>query len=197
MRDPGTATSLATAAAIEIRPATVTDLPGIVEIYNVSVTTTATWSETPQTLAERDAWFAARTDAGDGVFVAVTDGGEVVGFAAYGEFRNPHWTGYRFTVENTVHVRDDWSGAGVGRALMEALITHAADNGKHVMVAAVDGENEGSVTFHEKLGFDVVGRMPEVGWKFDRWLDLVLLQRILEPEPSIPEPSVPEPRVTD
>ena len=166
-----------------IRPATVADLPGIVEIYNRYVTTTATWSDKPQTLAERDAWFAARTEAGDGVFVAVeddgADAGTVVGFSAYGEFRNPHWTGYRFTVENTVHLRDGWPGQGVGRALMEALIGHATDAGKHVMVAAVDSENEGSVTFHERLGFTVVGRMSEVGWKFDRWLDLVLLQRVL------------------
>ena len=167
---------------VTIRPATVADLPGIVDIYNVSVTTTATWSEEPQTVAEREAWFSARTGAGDGVFVAVADdepNGTVVGFAAYGEFRNPHWTGYRYTVENTVHVRDGWGGSGVGRRLMESLIDHAAANGKHVMVAAVDGENEGSVTFHERLGFAVVGRMPEVGRKFDRWLDLVLLQRIL------------------
>lgn len=164
---------------MNIRPAIEADLPGIVEIYNVSVTTTATWSEEPQTLAEREAWFATRTAAGDGVFVAVADDGSVVGFAAYGEFRNPHWTGYRYTVENTVHLRDGWSGHGIGRALMEALIDHATAGGKHVMVAAVDGDNEGSVTFHERLGFTVVGRMPEVGWKFGRWLDLVLLQRIL------------------
>lgn len=161
-----------------VRPATVADLPGIVDIYNVSVTTTSTWSETPQTLEERSAWFSARTAAGDGVFVADVDG-VVAGFSAYGEFRNPHWTGYRFTVENTVHVREGWSGRGIGRALMEALIDHAIAGGKHVMVAAVDGENAGSVTFHERLGFTVVGRMPEVGRKFDRWLDLVLLQRIL------------------
>jgi L-amino acid N-acyltransferase YncA len=164
--------------AVEIRPATVADLPGIVEIYNVSVTTTSTWSETPQTVEERAAWFTTRTAAGDGVFVA-DDAGSVVGFAAYGEFRNPQWNGYRFTVENTVHVREGWSGRGIGRSLMEALMGHAVDNGKHVMVAAVDGDNAGSVTFHERLGFEVVGRMPEVGWKFGHWLDLVLLQRIL------------------
>ncbi len=161
-----------------VRNATRADLPGIVDIYNVSVTTTSTWSETPQTLEERDAWFEARSDAGEGVFVAV-DNEVIIGFSAYGEFRNPHWTGYRFTVENTVHIREGHGGHGVGRALMEALIEHATQNGKHVMVAAVDGENEGSVTFHERLGFTVVGRMPEVGWKFDRWLDLVLLQRVL------------------
>ncbi|WP_436794283.1 N-acetyltransferase family protein [Actinospongicola halichondriae] len=161
-----------------VRPATAADLPSIVDIYNVSVTTTATWSETPQTLAEREAWFAIRTAAGNGVFVA-EDGGDVVGFSAYGEFRNPHWTGYRYTVENTVHVAAGHEGKGVGRALMEALIAHAVDAGMHVMVAAVDAENEGSVTFHETLGFEVVGRMPEIGRKFDRWLDLVLLQRRL------------------
>ncbi len=162
-----------------VRPATVADLPAIVDIYNVSVTTTATWSETPQTLDERAAWFTARAAAGHGVFVA-DDDGAVVGFSAYGEFRNPHWTGYRYTVENTVHVGAGHEGRGVGRALMEALIDHATSAGMHVMVAAVDAENEGSVTFHETLGFTVVGRMHEVGRKFDRWLDLVLLQRRLD-----------------
>ncbi len=164
-----------------VRPATDADLPAILDIYNASITTTSTWSERVQTLAEREAWFAVRSAKGDGVFVA-DSGGAIVGFAAYGDFRDTaHWPGYRFTVENTVHVRRGSVGRGLGRALMEALIDHASAAGKHSMIAAVDGENEGSVTFHEALGFEVVGRLPELGWKFDRWLDLVLLRRRLAP----------------
>lgn len=163
-----------------IRSATEADLPAILEIYNASVATTATWSERLQTMPQRQAWFAARSAKGDGVVVA-EDAHVVVGFAAYGDFRDTdHWPGYRFTVENTVHVRDGHLGRGIGRALMEALIDHATAHGKHSMIAAVDGENEGSVTFHESLGFTVVGRIPELGWKFEHWLDLVLLQRILD-----------------
>lgn len=160
-----------------VRAGEVGDLAAIVEIYNASILTTTTWSERPQTLEERRAWFDLRAANGDAVYVAEVDGA-VVGFAAYGDFRNNVlWPGYRFTVENTVHVREGWHGRGIGRELMLAVIDHAERAGKHAMIAAVDGENAGSITFHEHLGFVEVGRLPEVGWKFDRWLDLVLLQR--------------------
>ncbi len=162
-----------------VRAAEVDDLAAIVEIYNASILTTATWSERAQTLEERRVWFDARTANGDPVCVAVL-GGVVVGFAAYGDFRNNGlWPGYRFTVENTVHVRDGWHGRGLGRELMLTVIDHAVAAGKHAMIAAVDGENAGSIAFHERLGFVEVGRLPAVGWKFDRWLDLVLLHRTL------------------
>jgi phosphinothricin acetyltransferase len=114
--------------------------------------------------------------------VVAVDGGAVIGFAAYGGFRDTTlWPGYRFTVESSVHVVEGHHGRGVGRALMTALVEHAAAAGLHVMVAAVDGENAGSVEFHRAIGFVEVGRMPEIGRKFGRWLDLVLLQRVLSP----------------
>jgi L-amino acid N-acyltransferase YncA len=169
---------------VVVREAVEDDLDAIVQIYNASILTTTTWADRPQTIAERRSWFHERRAHDDGVLVA-TEASEsetenVVGFAAYGEFRdNTLWPGYRFTVENTVHVRDDRHGRGIGRLLMDALCSHAADRGKHVMVAAVDAENDGSVRFHEALGFVEVGRMPQIGWKFDRWLDLVLLQKQL------------------
>jgi phosphinothricin acetyltransferase len=90
------------------------------------------------------------------------------------------WPGYRFTVEHTVHVREDHWGSGAGRALMEELVERARAAGKHVMVGALDGANEASLRFHARLGFVEVARMPEVGRKFGRWLDLVLVQRILD-----------------
>lgn len=163
-----------------IRPATEADVPEILELYNARIADdTGLWTETLQTLEERTAWFARQRQRGDGAYMAELDGA-VVGFASYGDFRNTDlWPGYRFSCENSVHVAETVHGRGIGRALMERLITHAADAGKHSMIAAVDGENEGSVTFHERLGFEVVGRLPELGWKFDRWLDLILLQRRL------------------
>ncbi len=106
---------------------------------------------------------------------------EVVGVAAFGWFRDvAKWPGYRFTVENTVHVREDRWGSGVGEALMLALIERARETGKHTMIAAIDSTNEASIRFHERLGFMEVAHLPEVGAKFGRWLDLVLLQISLD-----------------
>lgn len=160
-----------------IRPARDDDAPAIAELQNALLgTTTIEWTETPHTPDDAVRWIHDH----DTVLVAEEDG-DVVGVAAYGTFRDiVQRPGYRFTVENSIHVRQDHWGSGVGRDLMVALIADARDAGKHVMVAAVDGENDGSVRFHERLGFVVVGRMPELGEKFGRWLDLVLLQLRLD-----------------
>ena len=105
------------------------------------------------------------------------DASGVVGFGSFGDYRA--WPGYRYTVEHSVHVRADRRGEGVGTALVQALIERAAALGKHVMIAGVEAENAASIRLHERLGFAVVARLPEVAWKFDRWLDLVFLQRRL------------------
>ena len=111
------------------------------------------------------------------VVLVAEEQGEVVGVAAFGWFRDVvKWPGYRFTVENTVHVREDRWGSGVGEVLMLALIERARETGKHTMIAAIDSTNEASIRFHKRLGFVEVAHMPEVGAKFGRWLDLVLLQ---------------------
>ena len=101
----------------------------------------------------------------------------VCGFATFGDFRA--WPGYRFTVEHTVHVRADGRSRGIGTLLVQALFPRAAALGKHVMIAGVDAANAASIRFHERLGFTQSGRLREVGYKFDRWLDLVFLQRLL------------------
>lgn len=169
-----------------MRDAVVDDLPAILDIYNASILTTTAWSDRAQTLEERAAWFDARCAAGDVVLVAA-DGDEVVGFAAYGPFRdNDLWPGYRFTVEHTVHVLASHHGRGLGRALLERLLERATDAGIHAVIAAVDAENAGSIAFHRALGFTEVGRLPEIGWKFDRWLDLVLMQRVLPSAATAP-----------
>jgi len=170
---------------VVVRDAVVGDMPALRDLYNALISSsTVAWTEAEQTLAEREAWFAHQQQRGHPVVVA-DRGGAVVGFAAYGDFRGAgKWPGYRHTVEHTIHVdRSAWGG-GVGRALLEALLERARAAGVHVIVAAIDGDNDDSIRFHERLGFTVVARMPEVGRKFDRWLDLVLMQRIVEHDPA-------------
>jgi phosphinothricin acetyltransferase len=164
-----------------VRDATAADLPAICELHNALIpTTTVAWTNELETPAALGSWFAARQERGFPVLVAEDDSGAVVGYCTYGDFRDSgKWPGYHFTVENTVHVHGDHHGRGIGRRLMATLLDRARDAGLHVMVAAVDGENDGSIRFHESLGFVQVARMPELGRKFDRWLDLVLLQRVL------------------
>jgi phosphinothricin acetyltransferase len=162
---------------MQIRPAAEPDLPALTAIYNeVIASSTAVYSDAPVDVADRYAWWTART--GQGYPVLVADAGEgVIGFSTFGDFRA--WPGYRFSVEHSVHVAAGQRGGGVGRTLVEALFPIAAALGKHVMLAGVDAENAASIRFHERLGFEQVGRLREVGFKFDRYLDLVFLQRFL------------------
>lgn len=159
---------------MQIRQAQASDAAGIAEIYNDAVlNSTAIWNEITVDEENRAAWIAERQGRGFPVFVAV-ENDEVVGFSSYGDYRA--YDGYRHTVEHSVYVRGDERGSGIGRALMERLIEVARGTDVHVMVAAIEGGNTASIRLHEKLGFVETGRMPEVGTKFGRWLDLVLLQ---------------------
>lgn len=162
-----------------IRDATDADLAQIVALQNALLaTTTIEWRDEPYTLDDRRHWLETHQAHGEPVLVAIDDDGAVVGFAAYSDFRDTtRWPGYRFVVEHTVHVREDQWGIGVGRALVEALVARAARADKRVVVAAIDGANEGSIRFHERLGFVRVAHMPGIGFKHERRLDLVLLQR--------------------
>ena len=163
------------AASVSISDATEADLPGMVDIYNeVIATSTAVYSSDPVTVAERREWWRTRTAQGYPVLVA-RDSHGVCGFSTFGDFRA--WPGYRFTVEHTVHVRADGRSRGSGTLLVQALFPRAAALGKHVMIAGVDAANAASIRFHERLGFTRSGHLREVGYKFDRWLDLVFLQR--------------------
>jgi L-amino acid N-acyltransferase len=164
---------------MEIRDADESDLPGLLAIYNdVIATSTAVYAYLPVTLQDRTQWWRGRTDQGYPVLVAV-DGSSVLGFSTFGDFRA--WPGYRFTVEHSVHVRGDCRGHGVGKELVKALFPRAEALGKHVMIAGIDAANDASIRFHERLGFERAGHLREVGHKFDRWLDLVFLQRWIAP----------------
>jgi L-amino acid N-acyltransferase YncA len=160
---------------MQIHDATEADLPGLVAIYNeVIATSTAIYSSEPVTLAERREWWRARVALGYPVLVAAEPSG-VMGLATFGDFRAA--PGYRFTVEHSVHVRADCRGRGVGTQLLQALLPRAAACNKRIMIAGVDAANAAAIRFHERSGFTRVGHLREVGYKFDRWLDLVFLQR--------------------
>ena len=132
---------------MQIRGAEDCDLEGITTIYNDAVEqTTAIWNETTIDVENRRAWLADRRTAGYPVLVAVSDDDTVLGYASFGDWRA--WDGYRHTVEHSVYVRSDQRGAGIGKALMQALIGRARDIGKHVMVAGIEAENTGSIRLH-------------------------------------------------
>ena len=161
-----------------VRDAIDTDLPEVLAIYNhVLVTSTAIYRDEPASLEWYRDWWATRLATGYPILVACDESG-VTGFATFGDFRQ--WPGYRFTVEHSVHVRDDQRGRGTGTALMQELIVRATNLGKHVMIAGVDADNAASLRFHARLGFVEVAHFREVGFKFGRWLDLVFLQRFLD-----------------
>jgi len=164
---------------LQIRDAIAADIPGIADIYNHAVAhTTAIWNDQAVDVANRTAWHAERQRLGYPVLVAVDENDAVLGYASFGDWRA--FDGYRHTVEHSVYVRLDARGQGIGEALMQALIVRAKAIGKHVMVAGIEAGNTTSIRLHRKLGFAEVGRLPEVGMKFGKWLDLAFLQLVLD-----------------
>ncbi|MDE1172516.1 MAG: GNAT family N-acetyltransferase [Parvibaculaceae bacterium] len=162
-----------------IRDAVESDLPAILDIYNdAALHTTSIWNDDAVSLQNRKRWWQDRCDQGLPVLVATGEGGAVEGYAAFGLFR-PH-DGYRFTVENSVYVRDGARGQGVGFGLMDVLIGRARLGGFHIMVAAIEAGNAPSIALHRRCGFVQTGHMPQVGFKFGQWLDLVLMQKSLD-----------------
>ncbi len=163
---------------MRIRPAAEGDLPEIQSIYAHHVLTgTGTFEEEPPSLEEMAARFAKVTDHGLAWLVA-TDSTGVLGFAYYTQFRDR--SAYRFTVEDSVYIREDVRGQGVGKALVTALIETATARGFRQMIAVIgDSENTGSIGVHASLGFQMAGTLRAAGLKFGRWLDVVTMQRAL------------------
>ncbi|WP_018388971.1 GNAT family N-acetyltransferase [Ancylobacter sp. FA202] len=160
-----------------LRDAVEDDITGILAIYNHAiVNTTAIWNDTPADLANRLAWLRDRRGRGYPVIVAA-QAGEILGYASFGDFRP--FEGFRISVEHSVYVAEAARGRGLGRALVEALFAPARALGKQVMIGGVTGGNEASLALHARLGFRETGRMPGIGTKFGRRLDLVFMQKEL------------------
>jgi len=164
---------------MHIRDAEPGDAVAIAAIYNDAVVnSTAIWNDAAVDPADRLEWMVTKERAGHPVLVAVDAADDVVGYAAYGPWRPQD--GFRYTVEHSVYVRNDQRGRGVGRALMMDLLARARSAGVHVMVAAIDARNSGSLRLHEALGFRATGTVPQVGAKFGEWLDLTFMAIVLD-----------------
>ncbi len=163
-----------------IRPAQEQDLEHILKIYNAEILNgTATWNSTKKSIQNLQNWFNDLQVQQFPLFVAEhRESKQIAGYADYSSFRQIQ--GFKQTVEHSVFIHPDFIGQGLGKMLMLKLMDHARQNKIHVMVAAIDHENQGSIILHEKLGFKQTGYMPEVGQKFGQWRDLVLMQRILD-----------------
>jgi phosphinothricin acetyltransferase len=165
-------------ASLEIRPTTAADLPAITEIYEHAVLYgTATFELTPPDLAEMTRRFGVLMDGGFPYFAGALDGA-VVGYAYAGAYR-PR-PAYRFTVENSVYLRPAIHRQGIGLQLLQRLIAESEARGYRQMIAVIgDSANAGSIGVHAKSGFQMIGTHPNVGFKFGRWLDTVMMQRAL------------------
>ncbi len=170
--------TLAGVGTTSLRLATPADAEQIAAIYNHEVlNTAATFDLVPRTLEEQRAWQAARSGA-FATIVAVDDAtGEVVGFGALSPYKER--AAYRTSVENSVYVRRDRNGQGIGRLLLEELLSVAANSGFHAVFARINSSGEASIALHRRCGFELVGVEREVGRKFNRWHDVTLMQRLL------------------
>ena len=162
----------------EIRPADEADLPSITAIYEQAVRFgTATFELVPPDLAEMTRRYRVLVDGGFPYFVATVDG-HAVGFAYAGAYR-PR-PAYRFTVENSIYLRPSIHRRGIGLQLLQRLILECEARGYRQMIAVIgDSANAGSIGVHTKTGFTLIGTHPNVGFKFGRWLDTVMMQRSL------------------
>jgi L-amino acid N-acyltransferase YncA len=168
--------------AIKIRDAAEEDLPAILDIYNeVIVNTTAAYSEKPHTLQMRLDWFRDRISNNFPVYVAEING-EIAGFSSFGHFRV--WPCYRYTVEISVYVEKNSRGKGISKKLLAALIDRAGQMNIHAIIAGISADNEISVKLHQSFGFIEVAHFKEVGYKFNRWLDLKFLELLIENTPG-------------
>ncbi|MDD7970524.1 GNAT family N-acetyltransferase [Roseinatronobacter alkalisoli] len=162
---------------LTLRNATPDDAASICDIWNPIIRNTViTFNPVERGPAEITAMIGER-QAGGHAFMLAESGGRVLGFASYAQFRGG--LGYSRCMEHTINLSDAARGKGAGRALLLALEDHARRAGNHVMVGAITASNTASVGFHAALGYETVGTMPQVGWKFGQYHDLVLMQKFL------------------
>ena len=163
---------------ITVKNAMPADIPEILNVVNHAILySTANYNYEPQTLEEQTTWFRTKMEKGNPVLCAY-DQDSFAGFATYGTFREK--SGYQFTAEHSVYVAPGMEGKGIGTILMKELIEIARDHKIHCLIGGVDAENKESLRFHERLGFVECGKIKQAAWKFDKWLDLLFVQLILD-----------------
>ncbi len=168
---------------IRVRSATLEDIPSILAIYNEAVlTTTATYDYEPRSLEHRIIWYEDHQAAGLPMFVAVNSRREITGWSALNRYHDR--PGFRFTSEDSIYVHTDHRGQGVGGELLRPLLKKASELGLRAIMAGIDAQNIASLRLHSRHGFVEVGRFPNVGYKFGRWLDVVYMQHTL-PESGV------------
>lgn len=163
-----------------IRKALETDLPTILELMNEAIMhSTSIYEHKKRDQKYMETWFFEKQTAKFPVLIYEIDR-KPVAFGTYGNFRAG--AAYRSSVEHSIHVHKDFQAKGIGKKLMLCLMEHAKKAGCHAMIAGIDSENKRSLQFHAKMGFQEKGRFPEIAFKFGKWLDLVLMQRLLTSE---------------
>ena len=167
---------------IAIRPYQTEDTQAILDITNYNILhSTALYDYNIRTYEQQKAILDDKLAKNFPVIVAEANG-QVVGFGMYSEFRFRE--AYKFTVEHSVYAHPNYQGKGIGKILLTELIRLAKAQNLHTMIGVIDAENTGSISFHEKLGFEQVGFIKESGYKFDRWLHSVFMQLMLDSETS-------------
>ena len=151
----------------------------ILEIFNEAIrTSTALYDYKPRAPQSMVGWFDAKRAGKFPVVGVEDDSGALLAFGSYGTFRA--WPAYKYTVEHSVYVHKDHRGRGLGRVVMQELIAAAREHDLHAIMGGIDATNVASIALHERLGFKHVGTLPQVGFKFGRWLDLAFYQLLLD-----------------
>ncbi len=151
----------------------------ILDIFNEAIqTSTALYDYQPRPLSSMEAWFGNKDKGNFPVIGFEDNAGTLLAFGSYGTFRA--WPAYKYSVEHSVYVHKDHRGKGSGAQVMQALIAAARQRDVHAMIGGIDASNAGSIALHERLGFKHVGTLPQVGFKFGRWLDPAFYQLLLD-----------------
>jgi phosphinothricin acetyltransferase len=173
------------APGIVLRPATSDDAEAIRQIYNHEVEhTTATFDLVPRSLEDQEAWLAARSGAFTAIVAVDSASGEVLGFTALSPYKER--AAYRTSVEDSVYVRRDSHGRGIGKVLLTHVLDVAEDSGFHAVVARIEASGTASRALHASCGFTLVGVEREIGRKFNRWLDVAIMECLLHERPRTP-----------
>ncbi|HEX5324806.1 MAG TPA: GNAT family N-acetyltransferase [Capsulimonadaceae bacterium] len=161
-----------------IRPATPADLPAILEIYNHEVLhANCTAEYEPRSMQVEEAWYRDHVEKGFPVLVAETPEGRIAGWSSLSPY-HPR-IGYRYTCEDSIYIAEEYRGKGLGKLLLAPLIESAREMGLHAVIGAITSDNEASIRLHAGFGFVEKGRLNEVIFKFDHWLDVTYMELML------------------